>query len=190
MINYPNWFSGTASFYFSKNLKDLAGKDLNCLQIGAYTGDATEWLMKNILTNPDSHLTDVDTWEGSDEAIHLSLDWISVEEVYDRRSANYKNLTKFKGTSDSFFKTNIDKFDFIYVDGDHTALSVLKDGINSIESLNPGGIIVFDDYTWKSGKGPIYDPKQSIDALYNAYALQFNIIDTGDQLWLKKKQEK
>jgi predicted O-methyltransferase YrrM len=166
----------------------LAGLELNCLQIGAYTGDATEWLMRNVLTNPNSHLTDVDTWEGSDELIHKSLDWGSVEDIYDQRATEYKNLTKVKCTSDEFFKMNVETFDFIYVDGDHTALGVLKDGMSAVLALRPNGILAFDDYTWRSGKGPIYDPKQSIDAIRNAYALEFHTIEVGAQVWLKKKE--
>jgi predicted O-methyltransferase YrrM len=39
-------------------------------------------------------------------------------------------------------------YDFIYVDGDHTAYGVIKDAIASYECLNVGGIIAFDDYQW------------------------------------------
>jgi hypothetical protein len=83
---YPNWFKlGGAEENFSKYLTQYSGNKLNFLQIGAYTGDATRWLLDNVLTNLESTLTDVDTWEGSDEPAHLELNWKSVEEVYDLR---------------------------------------------------------------------------------------------------------
>lgn len=59
--------------------------------------------------------------------------------------------------------------------------------MNAIGVLKPGGILVFDDYTWRSGKGPIYDPAQSIDAIRNAYANHFHTLDVGAQVWLRKK---
>ena len=67
---YPNWFMYGAVNLFSKYLGELKDREVHCLQIGAYTGDATEWLLQNVLTHPNSTLTDVDTWEGSDEVIH------------------------------------------------------------------------------------------------------------------------
>lgn len=187
-MEYPNWFAAGARWYFSRHLPEFAGSDIKCLQIGAYTGDASLWLLQNILTNPESSLTDVDTWEGSDEEIHKTFDWTSVEDVYDSKTSRYGNLRKFKGTSDDFFTSNSELFDFIYIDGDHTALGVLKDGMNAVTALKPGGILAFDDYTWRSGKGPIYDPAQSIDAIRNAYANDFYTIDVGAQVWLKKKE--
>lgn len=187
-MEYPNWFTdGSAKHFFSKHLQTSIGTPINCLQIGAYTGDATEWLLENVLTNPMSSLTDVDTWEGSNEEIHKNFDWNNVEEVYNSRTSKFLNIYKYKGTSDSFFEVNKKTFDFIYIDGDHTAAGVLKDGVNSIKALNPGGIIAFDDYKWRSGRGPIYDPVQSIDAILNAYAEQFTVLDIGLQVWLKKK---
>ena len=191
MSQYPNWFlAGGGQALFTKHLTTHKDKPINALQIGAYTGDATVWLFENVLTNRDSSLTDVDTWEGSDEPEHDLLNWASVEQTYDSKTLKYvedKRLIKIKSTSDDFFVSNTNAYDFIYVDGDHTAASVLKDGINAIRSLSPGGIIAFDDYMWRSGKGPTYDPYPSIDAILNAFANDFDIIDLGLQVWLRHK---
>lgn len=191
MSEYPNWFlQGGAQHNFAKHLVNLQGKPIKALQIGAYTGDATVWLFENVLTNPNSSLTDVDTWEGSDEPEHAALDWRSVEQVYDSKIDRYmseKRLLKIKSTSDKFFDTNKTFYDFIYVDGDHTAASVLKDGINAIKFLAPGGILAFDDYMWRSGKGPTYDPYIAIDTIVTAYIEKFDVIELGLQVWLRSK---
>ena len=43
---YPNWFEMTAKENFESQLLPLAGKfNLRFLQIGAFTGDATVWLV-------------------------------------------------------------------------------------------------------------------------------------------------
>lgn len=48
-------------------------------------------------------------------------------------------------TSDEFFSTNGEKFDLIFIDGSHHHDQVKKDVENSIEFLNPGGVIVMHD---------------------------------------------
>ncbi len=192
MTEYPNWFlKGGAQLNFAKHLPPLAGKPLKALQIGAYTGDATVWMFEKTLTHPESLLVDVDTWAGSDEKEHKNMDWQSVETVYDSRTKGYVSrgqLEKVKTTSDNFFSSNTDLYNFIYIDGDHTAASVLKDGLNAIKFLAPFGIIAFDDYLWRSGKGPTYDPYPSIDAILTAFSDDFEILEKGLQVWLKRKK--
>lgn len=194
MSQYPNWFAMGARWYFERHLGVFKDRKASFLQIGAYTGDASLWMLENILTHEHSRLTDVDTWQGSDEDIHKTFDWQSVEEVYNDKLHEYvqnDKLIKFKGTSDHFFTASgflHREYDFVYVDGDHTALGVLKDGIHALETVAPGGIVAFDDYVWKSGKGPTYDPATAIDALIVAFADKFEVIDKGAQVWLRNVQ--
>ena len=48
-------------------------------------------------------------------------------------------------TSDEFFESNVNKFDVIFIDGDHTYAQVKKDVHNALEYLNEGGFIVLHD---------------------------------------------
>jgi predicted O-methyltransferase YrrM len=180
--------------YFEKNLLQYSEIPLKCLQLGAYTGDATEWLLSKALLHPDSTLIDVDTWEGSDEPEHKTFDWASVESVYlakHQDKIDSGKLKTFKGTTDSFFESSEGEqlFDFIYVDADHEAASVLKDGLNSIYRLKVGGIIAFDDYVWSARKGAWADPKSAIDAILVCYSHKFKVIDIGLQVWLQKIED-
>lgn len=50
-----------------------------------------------------------------------------------------------KMTSDEFFRSNTETFDVVFIDGDHRAEQVYKDILNSLEVLNPGGIILTHD---------------------------------------------
>lgn len=189
---YPNFFLRVgADRYFARNLGPLAGQPLKCLQIGAYTGDATEWMIENILTHPDSTLTDVDPWTGSDEPVHHQLDWKGVEETYLERHQKHIDSGKlkvFKGISDDFYNSEEGKtgFNFIYVDGNHEAAQVLKDGLNAIYRVGIGGIVAFDDYNWTLGKGLWADPKPAIDAIYYCHMNKFTVIDKGEQIWLRR----
>jgi hypothetical protein len=176
VTRYPNWFACYADRFFAHHLTPLAGRSgLRFLQIGAFTGDASLWLFDYILTGAGSTLTDVDTWEGSDEPDHEAFDFADVERVYDRRTTGFfaqSRLTKFKGTSAAFFRSCSpdDLFDFIYVDGDHTWRGVETDGYNAYQRLKVGGLIAFDDYLWRSGKGVMYDPGRAIDAVARFYS--------------------
>lgn len=187
---YPNWFFTDGMDNFALNLIEaFKDKPVRLLQIGAYTGDASVWLAENILTHPDSVLVDVDTWEGSDEPSHHRMNWGTVENIYDMKTQTYRNdrkIVKYKGTSDSFFANNRETYDFIYVDGDHTAYGVLKDAVSSYECLNVDGIIAFDDYEWSAGLGKHNEPQMAIDAFFSIYQERVRLIIKEYQAWFRK----
>lgn len=193
MTDLPNWFASDAQKNFGEVLLPrLTGRDARYLQIGAYTGDASIWLYDNLLKDTDSVLIDVDTWEGSDEVAHHALNWDTVENVYNARilaARNERKIVKVKLTSDYFFRNNREKFDFIYIDGDHTAYGVIKDAVNAFEVLNPGGIIAFDDYQWSGGTDPADRPGMAINAFLQIYRKRVEVLVNGYQLWVTKKEE-
>jgi hypothetical protein len=191
-MTYPNWFESTsARENFERNLLPLADREIKCLQVGAYTGDATKWMVENILQQPHSFLVDVDTWEGSDEAIHHNMDWKDVFKTYTDKNATAifeQKVVVMQMTSDRYFAGIGDEqiFDFIYVDGDHTAFAVLRDGSNAYDKLKVGGILAFDDYGWSESKGDFYEPRYAIDALCHLLNGKVEKIEDNYQLWLRK----
>jgi predicted O-methyltransferase YrrM len=191
---YPNWFELYADRYFAHHLAPYAGRaDVRFLQIGAYTGDATVWLFEHVLTGAGSTLTDVDTWRGSEEELHEPMDFAEVERIYDSRTAQMRaagRLTKFKGTSKAFFDSHPDEsFDFVYIDGDHTAFGVLNDAVRAYPLLRVGGLIGFDDYLWQSGKDRLSEPAPAIDAIADLYSDRLerleDVVD-GREVWFRK----
>ena len=190
MNNYPNWFAMGAYWFFQKHLTNLQGKEnLQFLQIGTYTGDASVWMMDYVLTHPSSYLTDVDTWEGSEEQIHKSFDWKNVEETYNEKVFKYSNIIKEKTTSVEFLNSaKKDYYDFIYIDGDHTEAAVYQDAVLSWDKLKSGGILGFDDYTWWHESGlDSMRPGPAIDKFVEEYKDNLEILDIGVQYWVKKK---
>lgn len=189
-MELPNWFVQNAVDNFTEHLEVYKHKPARMLQIGAYTGDASLWLWENILiNNPESVLIDVDTWQGSDEPSHHQMNWDIVETVYDAKTQEAqlkRKIVKVKSTSDWFFKNNIEKYDFIYIDGDHTSYGVLKDAVNAFEYLNVGGIIAFDDYRWSAGLGILKEPKLAIDAFSVVNSDKILTIVDGYQRWYKR----
>lgn len=192
MDDYVSWFADDGQKNFEKFLFDKAKLGpMRCLQIGAYTGDASQWVYHNLLGENGSILVDVDTWEGSDEPVHRQMNWSTVETIYDvktKAARENRKIVKYKGTSDSFFKNNREMYDFIYIDGDHTAYGVLKDAVAAYECLNVGGILAFDDYQWSAGLGALKEPKPAIDAFSFVYKDRLELILKEYQCWFKKIQ--
>jgi hypothetical protein len=177
---FSNWFESQAHF-FERNVPQIP---LRALQIGTYTGDATEWLLNN---REVEYLDDVDTWGGSEEEAHYSIDFKSVEEYYDSRFKDVPGVRKYKMTSDYFFQ-NIPttRYNFIYIDGDHTALQTALDGLNAFKSLDSGGVMAFDDYQWTYGGEGFLIPKRGVDAVLSVCTGKYEVIDSGYQVWIKK----
>jgi predicted O-methyltransferase YrrM len=192
MKKFPDWFSRVKP-NFEEYLASYRGKDnLLFLQIGAYTGDASEWLCREILTSRSSILVDVDTWQGSDEEVHKEINFNEVEAYYDERMKPYPRVIKCKARSvDYLLAAEKESFDFIYVDGDHTSAAVIEDAILGWRALKPGGIMVFDDYRWSHPeKDERYWPMPAVDFFVNYYVLRENCnifpVDELVQVWVQK----
>lgn len=188
-MEYPNWFKQTAEHNFEKFLKPYAGKeDLRFMQIGAFTGDASVWMCENVLTHFTSTLLDIDTWEGSKEEAHETMDFKDVQEVYEEKIAPFKRVVRLKMTSGQYFAgDNKGGFDFIYIDGDHTASAVIDDAVMAWPLLKSGGILAFDDYTWNHPGGELYTPRPSINFFIWSKQNELEVIEASNQLWVKKK---
>ena len=193
MADYPNWFAKSAIDNFATYLIQDAGlPDLRYLQLGAYTGDASVWLMENILTHPSSHLYDVDTWEGSDEADHKSMDFEDVHKTYLSKTYLWQHdgsIYKYRSTTLYFLRNQSmrDKFDFIYIDADHTTVGVLLDAELSWPLLKSGGIMAFDDLTWGEHLPPSHSPKAGILLFAERHREEFDLVVANTQYWIKKK---
>ena len=183
--NLPNWFE-SVKFNFENMLLPLKGKELRILQLGAYAGDASIWLLENVLTHPKSLLVDVDIWELTDQVAYQGINWNEVENQYDLKCVSSNKILKCKGRTTEFLRESNEKYDFIYIDADHEASSVLSDAVHSWPLLNSGGIMVFDDYQWDQGKGALHNPKLAIDIFLNIFARELRVVVENWQIWVQK----
>lgn len=191
MAEYPNWFAKSAIDNFATYLIQDAGlPNLKYLQLGAFTGDASVWLMENILTDPSSHLFDVDTWQGSDEIDHKSMDFDDVYSVYKEKVKDLAITSVAMRTDDYLIRVRevfTESFDFIYIDADHTTVGVLLDAELSWPLLKSGGIMAFDDLTWGADLPPSQSPKAGILLFAERHRDEFDLIVANTQYWIKKK---
>ncbi len=176
------WF--TNNLYFIK--KNLANTKIkNLLEIGSYEGRSALFFLDLFKI---TKISCVDTWSGSDE--HKDINFHAIENNFDLNTKSFKEkktLLKFKMTSDEFFKQNKNKFDFIYVDGDHAKDQVYKDLINSWSILNSNGFLLIDDYMWWYFKDLKKNPASAVNSFINKYFDQVREIVIWHQVLLQKK---
>lgn len=188
-MEYPNWFNARRA-HFERHLQKFGGeKDLKFLQIGAYTGDASMWMLDNILLTRGSELYDLDTWQGSDEVDHKPLDWQDVENTYDQKMSEFNNVNKIKNDSHQGLSEMSEKykeyFDFIYIDGSHKEEDVYKDAMLSFPLLKKGGTMAFDDYDMS---GENFGVKEGVNSFLFEKSEQIYILEASEQFWLVKRQ--
>ena len=191
MTDYPNWFAQIAQNNFTTYLSEYAGKEnLRFLQLGVYTGDASVWLCNNILTDKSSILIDVDTWRGSDEIDHAEMDFSAVEIEYKKKIEKLSVVSVVSDTVEYLIRQRdnfIGAYDFIYVDADHTAVSVLMDAELSWPLLKSGGVMAFDDYTWGRNLRPAHTPRPGILLFTERHKAEIDTLVINDQYWIRKK---
>ena len=97
----------------------------------------------------------------------------SIEAVQDLLKKFEKNIHLIKGNSNDILK-NIDmnKIDYIFLDGGHTYQTVMNDLEACTDALNNGATILCDDYNLGHAPGV----KKSIDDFVTKYKLSCNII--------------
>ena len=188
--NFPKWFYDNATVSdFETGLAEFKGKkNLKFLQIGVFTGNASAWLLENILTDPSSLLVDIDPWCGNLQ--HESIyDWNDIQQAYKEQIEPHgKKVQAHKAFSGDWLKNNREvKYDFIYIDGDHLPESVTLDADLSWDLLKSGGVMAFDDYEWDHPDGTDKNPKPAIDAWLLKHKNDIEITRKGWQVWIRKK---
>jgi predicted O-methyltransferase YrrM len=160
MKNYTqNW-----NQEFIKNTSSLNKMEL-CLEVGAFEGLTSNYIVENLLIEKGKlicidPLTDVylnDKLSSLDKKKNIE-DFSYFKDQYSRFINNTKEyldngkIELIREFSSQAFPKLIEKsnnkFDFIYIDGDHRPESVYQDAINSFELCKKNGYILFDDYKW------------------------------------------
>jgi hypothetical protein len=142
---------------------------------------------------PLARLTCVDTWQGADEHQDSNSDFFNgdisqgVQQDFDANLREYNNrLTKYQGTSFSFFNQCVQNFDLVYIDGSHLADDVVIDAVKGFERLTSGGIMIFDDYLFKYYQRACDNPAAAINWFLRQKAGSYRILSANWQVVLEK----
>lgn len=128
-------------------------------------------------------------------AIHREREgsWGHTRFASDGPDRTNNRVYKYKARSTEFLGSKLagydrkDLYDFIYIDGSHTAPDVLTDACMAWPLLKSEGLMVFDDYMWGNPRDALHRPKIAIDAFTNIFGETAEIIHVGYQLVLRKK---
>lgn len=177
MTYQTQWFDRNIPFW-DKFFTPLKGKsNLHFLEIGCFEGRATIWLLKNVLTDITSDITVIDTFEGSPEFGGYSIDNSKIKKNFIQNTVGYSKKVHIKdGLSSRWLIWMLSQetppiFDFIYIDGSHVGIDVLRDGVMACDLLKPGGAMIFDDYNWDMGsnRDRPHDAIESLIKLWGGY---------------------
>lgn len=187
-----DWFSNNAHVW-DRFLSPFKEKEFKVLEIGAFEGKSTSWLLENVLHHENSCIVSIDPMTGSIE--HVDHDKQDLPARFARNViCNFpQKANLYKGCSKDVLKYHdimSQRFDLVYIDGDHRAHAVLEDAVLSFRLLKIGGFMVFDDYAWPAFHDqPDKHPATGVTAFMHAYGHFFEVLHIGYQVWLKKKDE-
>ena len=142
------------------------------VEVGVYEGYTTCWMAETLMPHRsdlriyaiDPHDQSVDIHESMDEAHRTFLGNIALSPC---KNIHYIRKKSEDGLID-IINQNIQP-EFIYVDGDHFASTVLTDLVLCFKMLRVGGVILCDDatewrFTDKQGQqNPQYCPRMAIE---------------------------
>jgi predicted O-methyltransferase YrrM len=165
---------------FIKNTQGL--KFDFALEIGSFEGLTSRYICDNLL-NEGGRLICIDPltdeYLSGHEDNHL---FVGQYERFIRNTRNYPiELVRMK-SEDAFLKPEFEhyRFDFIYIDGDHSENAVYKDGMHAFNLCKVGGHILFDDYEWRE------ETKRGIDGVLKNIDGFYETIIKGYQVLIKK----
>ena len=190
------WFDEVIRADWEKLTHALRGQKLQVLEIGAFEGASTTWILDNLMGHADSTLTTIDTFQGGME--HQSADetdeyhLVSLESRFRANVARCEQAGKLK-----VMKTRSDdalialrgegaRFDFVYIDASHVAMDVLHDATLSWRMLNVHGTMVFDDFTWKGYMEDFYNPRIGIQSFLQCAMPEIETRRVEGQVWVTR----
>lgn len=175
----------------------LRGKKLRILEIGAFEGASTTWILDNLMSHPESVMTVVDTFEGGMEHQHTpdNADEYELASLESRFRANVskcehaRKLRVIKAHSDDALlalRQESSQYDFIYIDASHVSIDVLHDAVLCWRMLTLHGTMVFDDFRWKGYMEDCYNLRIAILAFLQCAAPEVETKETESQMWVTR----
>jgi len=163
------------------------------LEIGSYEGRSAVWFCENILTGDNSSIVCIDPWNADGNEYKKSYNLSETKKRFDSNVKEYIDCGKLLAVDDFSLNTlskmimNGDRFDVIYIDGDHRMLQVLQDAVMSWDILNNDGIMIFDDYMGGSESDPNHSkPRMAVEAFITSVEPSVEILYAKYQVIIRK----
>ena len=167
-------------------LQELEGRRAQILEIGSFEGMSACYFLWRLR---DAHLTCIDTFAGGASFAALGQDVSGLEAAFDRNISlvDGARVRKLVGDSAHHLLELVhagERFDLVFVDGSDLALDVLVDAALSWQLLEPGGVLIFDNYLWRSplGEDSLFQPAPAIDAFLDLVRSHCDILTKEGQV--------
>jgi predicted O-methyltransferase YrrM len=170
-------FPRSARRFFKGLAGPLAGKAIHYLEIGVWHGASLHWMAQRVLTHAEARGIGVDSWQDRPPEFRGMAE---VEKACRRKLEPFQNILLFKANSTDWLRTAYfsmkDRFDLVYIDGDHSASACIQDAVLSWPLVKPGAMLAFDDYETVC--------QEPVDAFLRCHDTE--VLATGRQLWCRK----
>jgi|688.fasta_scaffold574733_2 predicted O-methyltransferase YrrM len=175
-----DWFSHNIPVWQAVVVPHLSCERLRWLELGSYEGRSALWTLDNALTDPEDELVCVDMWWRPE-----------VEARFDANvGSRAKKVKKYIRNAMLDMIANGERYDCVYVDGDHDGAATMEHGVLAWMLLKTGGILIFDDYEYAHpsqdsiGKTPTRD---GIDGFLSGYATRLTVMHKAYQVIVRKR---
>jgi predicted O-methyltransferase YrrM len=179
--HFPNWENWLAPY---------RARAARVLEIGSWEGRSALFFLNYL---PRARLVCIDTFEGGQEhraAEDAEAFLPQVEKTFDANTSAFADrIEKIKARStDALALLGLANrpFDLAYIDGSHRAADVYSDGVLTWPLIEPGGLVIFDDYELELTPGPLDNAKHGIDSFLEVFKGQYRILHRGYQVAVVK----
>lgn len=178
--NIPTWTELVIPY-----LKQLTArrKSLKALEIGSFEGRSAGWLLAN--APMIKHMWCIDDWKPRGSYRRFSERVLKKFDHVTPLRGDFREILRSKPLSE------LPRVDFVYVDttfGSGQAKDFLEAAVLTFPMLNPGGMIVFDDYT-NSKEHDFSCPRHGIDVFLDLYHAHVKVVHLGWQAVVIKRRQ-
>jgi len=182
-----DWVSGRED-NFKACMSAIDGKRDRFLEIGVFEGRSTCWLLQNGL-DAEGLIYCIDPFYGvkgfDNENLKDRFHANVMEVIGEGQSMMVNPVTSYYGVP-ALILNGSDPFDFMYIDGSHTARDTLIDLCMTWKLLKRGGVMLIDDYEWSHAEPEQERPKLAIDCFMEVFKGKYEVLFKNYQVGLKK----
>ncbi len=171
-------------------LAPLRGRGAHVLEIGSWEGRPAIFFLNYLR---DCKIVCIDTFAGGVEhqiAGPFVAEVPLIEQRFDRNLAAFaRRVEKIRSASVPALQqlaAERRQFDLAYIDGSHLRDDVAADSTHTWPLVRPGGIVIWDDYTWSPDAPPEERPQPAIDAFLAAHEGRYRLLAKGLQVIVRR----
>jgi predicted O-methyltransferase YrrM len=149
-----NWFHGPIKYDFDRHITLNKSGHLKLLEIGAFEGKSTVWLIDTYLSHEKSKIDIIDPFLISDVTTQLTNETFNLFQDNLKLSNYPEKFLLFMDLSSNVLPKFIAEkrcYDLIFIDGSHLRRDIIVDLVLSWKMLKVNSFLVMDDYANEGG---------------------------------------